>query len=38
MLANIVTDNKEIPEDAKHDLVIALITLKYTQSNSRVAM
>lgn len=34
MLTNIVTDNKEIPEDKKTDLVISLITLKYTQSNS----
>lgn len=34
MLSNIVTDNKEITEDAKRDLMIALITLKYTQSNS----
>ena len=34
MLPNIVTDNKEIPEDKKTDLVISLITLKYTQSNS----
>ena len=34
LLANVVTDNKEIPEDAKIDLAIALITLKYTQSNS----
>ena len=34
LLTNIVTDNKEIPEDAKRDLIIALITLKYTQSNS----
>ena len=34
MLQNIVTDNKEIPESAKRDLVLALITLKYTQSNS----
>jgi len=33
-LGNIVTENKEIPEDAKRDLLIALITLKYTQSNS----
>jgi len=33
-LSNIVTDNKEIPENAKIDLIIALITLKYTQSNS----
>ena len=31
---NIVTDIKDIPEDAKRDLLIALITLKYTQSNS----
>lgn len=34
MLNNIVTENKELPESAKIDLVIALITLKYTQSNS----
>lgn len=34
LFANIVTDNKEIPESAKIDLIIALITLKYTQSNS----
>lgn len=34
MLENIVTDNKSIPDDKKTDLVIALITLKYTQSNS----
>ena len=34
MLSNIVTDNKEMPDSAKMDLVIALITLKYTQSNS----
>lgn len=34
LLENIVTDNKELPEDAKHDLLISLITLKYTQSNS----
>ncbi len=33
-LSNIVTDNKEIPDSAKIDLLIALITLKYTQSNS----
>lgn len=31
---NIVTDNKALPESAKRDLAIALITLKYTQSNS----
>ncbi len=36
MLTNIVTENKEIPESAKIDLMIALITLKYTQSNSVV--
>ena len=34
LLYNVVTDNKEIPESAKIDLAIALITLKYTQSNS----
>ena len=34
MLSNIVTDNKDIPDDKKADLVLALITLKYTQSNS----
>ncbi len=34
LLSNIVTDNKEIPEDKKIDLLISLITLKYTQSNS----
>lgn len=31
---NIITDNKDLPEEAKRDLLIALITLKYTQSNS----
>ena len=31
---NIITDNKELPEEAKRDLLISLITLKYTQSNS----
>ncbi len=34
MFENIVTDNKELPESALIDLKIALITLKYTQSNS----
>ena len=34
MLENVVTNNKNIPDDKKRDLVIALITLKYTQSNS----
>ena len=34
LLSNIVTDNKEMPDSAKMDLVIALITLKYTQSIS----
>ena len=34
LLSNIVTDNKEMTADAKRDLMIALITLKYTQSNS----
>ena len=33
-LDNVVTDNKEIPDAAKRDLAIAMITLKYTQSNS----
>ena len=31
---NVVTENKEIPDAAKRDLAIAMITLKYTQSNS----
>lgn len=34
LLSNIVTENKEIPENALMDLKISLITLKYTQSNS----
>lgn len=34
LLSNIVTENKELDEDAKRDMKIALITLKYTQSNS----
>ena len=34
LLNNIVTENKNIPDDAKRDLIISLITLKYTQSNS----
>ena len=34
LLENIVTENKNMPEDAKRDLIISLITLKYTQSNS----
>ena len=34
LLAEIVTDNKDIPDDKKRDLLISLITLKYTQSNS----
>ena len=34
LLANVVTENKEIPDAAKTDLIVALITLKYTQSNS----
>ena len=34
LFANVVTENKEIPESAKIDLAIAMITLKYTQSNS----
>ena len=34
LFSNIVTDTKEIPDSAKIDLAIAMITLKYTQSNS----
>ena len=34
LLQNVVTENKELPEEAVRDLIIALITLKYTQSNS----
>ncbi len=34
LFANMVTENKNLPEAAKRDLAIALITLKYTQSNS----
>ena len=34
LLANVVTANKELPPQAKRDLIVALITLKYTQSNS----
>ena len=34
LLEKIVTEKKDLPEDAKRDLVISLITLKYTQSNS----
>ena len=34
LLGNVVTENKELPEGAIRDLIIALITLKYTQSNS----
>ena len=34
MLGNIVTENKTLPDSAKRDLIISLITLKYTQSNS----
>ena len=34
LLNNVVTENKEIPEEANIDLLISLITLKYTQSNS----
>ena len=34
LLENVVTDNKNIPDDKKRDLLISLITLKYTQSNS----
>lgn len=34
LLSNLVTQNKELPDEAVRDLIIALITLKYTQSNS----
>lgn len=34
LLANIVTENRDLPDEAKMDLKISLITLKYTQSNS----
>ena len=34
LLENVVTKNKELPDQAQIDLLIALITLKYTQSNS----
>lgn len=34
LLQNIVTENKELPEQAKLDMIVSLITLKYTQSNS----
>ena len=34
LLSNLVTENKNLPDAAKRDLIIALITLKYTQSNS----
>ena len=34
LLSNIVTANKDMPESAVRDLIVALITLKYTQSNS----
>lgn len=34
MLSNRVTQNKELPESAKRDLIVSMITLKYTQSNS----
>ena len=34
LLGNVVTENRDIPEQAKRDLIVTLITLKYTQSNS----
>ena len=34
LLSNIVTENKDLPQQAKIDMIVALITLKYTQSNS----
>ena len=34
LLTNLVTENKTLPDQAKIDMIVALITLKYTQSNS----
>ena len=34
LLSDVVTKNKDIPDDAKVDMIVSLITLKYTQSNS----
>ena len=34
LLRNIVTENKDLPLQARHDMLLALLTLKYTQSNS----
>ena len=34
LLENVVTKNKDIPQEARRDLIVSLITLKYTQSNS----
>ena len=34
LLDNIVTENRDLPQNARHDLLLSLITLKYTQSNS----
>ena len=34
LLGNLVTENKDLPDGAKRDMIVALITLKYTQSNS----
>ena len=34
LLRNIVTESRDLPEEARRDLIVALITLKYTQSNS----
>ena len=34
LFANIVTENKDLPENAKRDMILSMITLKYTQSNS----
>ncbi len=34
LLSNIVTENRDLPDQAKTDMIVALITLKYTQSNS----
>ena len=37
LLDNIVTANKDLPESARRDLIVSLITLKYTQSNSIIS-
>ena len=34
LLSNIVTENRDLPDEARRDMIVSLITLKYTQSNS----